>query len=225
MTDYYTSQARHYVSVDCIVFGIDTTGLKLLLIPRAFEPAKGQLSLAGGFVGADEGVAQAAQRVLRQLTGIEDVEMCQIETFGEVDREPETRVISVAFSTIVNISNTNSESLKRHNAFWVDVPEIPDLCFDHSVMVEVALKKIRKSICIYPNPILFKLLPMYFTLSQLQNLYEIIMGYKVDKRNFRRHLQDIKEIVETDLIDKMSSRRGARLYRYQPPVSENVLTN
>ena len=212
MTDHYSSFARHYVSVDCIVFGIDPTGLKLLLIPRAFEPAKGQYSLAGGFVREDEGITEAAKRVLNELTGISEVDMYQIETFGDIDREPETRVISIAFSAIVNIDSTNEENLKQHNAFWVDVNDIPELCFDHSHMVEVALGKIRHRITIYP--ILYKLLPPLFTLSQLQTVYEIIMGCKVDKRNFRRHVQDIKEIIETDNIDKINSRRGARLYRF-----------
>lgn len=210
--NYYSEHDRLYVSVDCIVFGLNEGSLQLLLIKRDFEPHKGEWSLMGGFVNLNESVDDAARRVLKDLTGLDGIYMRQIGTFGEVDRDPGERVVSVAYSALLNFPDIDHNILKSHNASWVDINKIPNLSFDHSQMVEKAVVKMKQRL--KTEPLVFRLLPEMFTLTQLQQLYETIAGQKMDKRNFRRRALENSCIVPTDHIDKTGSRRGARLYSF-----------
>lgn len=212
MTTYYNVNPQFYVSVDCIIFGFDKGSLKLLLLKRNFEPAKGQWSLMGGFVQNNESVDEAAQRVLKELTGLENVYMEQVGTYGEIHRDPGERVISVAYSALININEYDKELVARYNASWTDMNAIPPLVFDHHDMVERALAWIRKKAS--SEPVGFELLPELFTLTQLQSLYEAIYGKPIDKRNFRKQIAMMDYIEKTDLIDKTGSKRGAALYRF-----------
>ena len=212
MTTYYNVNPQFYVSVDCIRFGFDKGSLKLLLLKRNFEPAKGQWSLMGGFVQKNESVDEAAQRVLKELTGLENVYMEQVGTYGEIHRDPGERVISVAYSALININEYDKELVARYNASWTDMNAIPPLIFDHHDMVERALAWIRKKAS--SEPVGFELLPELFTLTQLQSLYEAIYGKSIDKRNFRKQIAMMDYIEKTDLIDKTGSKRGAALYRF-----------
>ena len=212
MTTYYNVNPQFYVSVDCIIFGFDKGSLKLLLLKRNFEPAKGQWSLMGGFVQKNESVDEAAQRVLKELTGLENVYMEQVGTYGEIHRDPGDRVISVAYSALININEYDKELVARYNASWTDMNAIPPLIFDHHDMVERALAWIRKKAS--SEPVGFELLPELFTLTQLQSLYEAIYGKSIDKRNFRKQIAMMDYIEKTDLIDKTGSKRGAALYRF-----------
>ena len=135
MTTYYNINPQFYVSVDCIIFGFDKGSLKLLLLKRNFEPAKGSWSLMGGFVQDGESVDDAAKRVLAELTGLENVYMEQVGTFGEVDRDPGERVISVAYYALININEYDRNLVQQHNAHWAEINEIPPLVFDHPQMV------------------------------------------------------------------------------------------
>lgn len=211
--DYYHQHDRLYLSVDCIIFGLNEGSLKLLLTKRDFEPQKGEWSLMGGFVNSDESVDNAARRVLKNLTGLDGVYMHQIGTFGEVDRDPGKRVVSVAYSALLNFPDIDHDILKSHNAHWVDFNNIPHLCLDHDSMIKKAIRKIQNKF--RTEPIAFELLPQRFTLTQLQQLYETLLGIKIDKRNFRRRALENSCIVPTDMVDKENSRRGARLYEYQ----------
>lgn len=219
--NYYKQHDRIYLSVDCIVFGLCEVSLKLLLIKRDFAPHKGEWSLMGGFVNKDESVDDAARRVLKDLTGLDGVYMHQIGTFGEVDRDPGERVVSVAYSALLNFPDIDHEILMAHNAHWVDFNQIPHLCLDHDAMIRKAIRKIQMKF--RTEPIAFQLLPPRFTLTQMQSLYESLLGIKIDKRNFRRRALENKCIVSTDMVDKESSRRGARLYEYSD--SFNDVTN
>lgn len=212
MTAYYSINPRFYVSVDCIIFGFDKGSLKLLLLKRNFEPAKGCWSLMGGFVQEDESVDEAAQRVLKELTGLENVYMEQVGTYGDIHRDPGERVISVAYSALININAYDKELVARHNASWTEMNAIPPLIFDHQKMVERALEWIRRKAS--SEPVGFELLPEMFTLTQLQSLYEAIYGKTIDKRNFRKQIAMMDYIEKTDLIDKTGSKRGAALYRF-----------
>ena len=212
MTTYYNVNPQFYVSVDCIIFGFDKGSLKLLLLKRNFEPAKGHWSLMGGFVQKNESVDEAAQRVLKELTGLENVYMEQVGTYGEIHRDPGERVISVAYSALININEYDKELVARYNASWTDMNAIPPLVFDHHDMVERALAWIRKKAS--SEPVGFELLPELFTLTQLQSLYEAIYGKPIDKRNFRKQIAMMDYIEKTDLIDKTGSKRGAALYRF-----------
>lgn len=209
---YYQQQDRLYISVDCIIFGLDEGSVKLLLVKRDFEPHKGEWSLMGGFVHYDESVDEAAQRVLKTLTGLDGIYMEQVNTFGAVNRDPGERVVSVAYCALLNLENTDHSILKDYNALWVDYDEIPSLCMDHNEMIQHAMNKIRHKM--RTEPVVFQLLPQRFTLTQLQHLYETMLGIKIDKRNFRRRALENHCIVSTDYVDKENSRRGARLYEY-----------
>ena len=212
MTTYYNINPRFYVSVDCIIFGFDKGSLKLLLLKRNFEPAKGSWSLMGGFVQDGESVDDAAKRVLAELTGLENVYMEQVGTFGEVDRDPGERVISVAYYALININEYDRNLVQQHNAPWAEINEIPPLVFDHPQMVKQARIMLQKKAS--SEPIGFNLLPSLFTLFQLQSLYEAIYGEPLDKRNFRKRVADLNYIEKTDKIDKTGSKRGAALYKF-----------
>lgn len=212
MKTYYSRNSRFYVSVDCIIFGFNQDELSLLLLKRNFEPAQGEWSLMGGFVQENESVDDAAKRVLAELTGLENVYMKQVAAFGEIERDPGERVISVAYYALININEYDRGLVQQHNAYWVNIDELPPLIFDHPQMVERAreLMKERASI----EPIGFNLLPKLFTLSQLQSLYEAIYGEVIDKRNFRKRVAEMDFIEKTDKIDKTGSKRGAALYQF-----------
>lgn len=212
MMNYYSNNTPFYVSVDCIIFGFDKEELNILLLKRNFEPASGEWSLMGGFVQKEESVDDAAKRVLAELTGLKDVYMEQVGTFGEVDRDPGERVVSIAYYALINIDEYDRKLVQQHNAFWINIKELPLLIFDHPKMVEKARKLMRQNAAI--KPIGFNLLPKLFTLSQLQSLYEAIYGETIDKRNFRKRVAEMDFIEKTDKIDKQSSKRGAALYQF-----------
>ena len=212
MTTYYNINPKFYVSVDCIIFGFDEGELKLLLLKRNFEPAMGKWSLMGGFVQEDESVDAAAKRVLAELTGLENVYMEQVGTFGDLERDPGERVISVAYYALVNVNEYDRELVQQHNAHWTKIDELPQLIFDHPIMNSKA-RELMKHKASY-NPFGYNQLPELFTLTQLQNLYEAIYGEPMDKRNFRKRVAEMDFIEKTDLIDKSGSRRGAYLYKF-----------
>lgn len=216
MSNYYSVNPKFYISVDCIIFGFHEGKLHLLLLKRNFEPARGEWSLMGGFVQENESVDDAAKRVLAELTGLDQVYMEQVGSFGAIDRDPGERVISVAYYALININEYDRELVQRHNAFWVDIDELPPLIFDHQAMVEQARDLMQQKASV--APIGFNLLPRLFTLSQLQSLYEAIYGEAIDKRNFRKRIADMDYIEKTDLIDKTTSKRGAALYRFNEKV-------
>ncbi len=209
---FYSENPRFYVAVDCIIFGLVEGRLCLLLTKRDFEPERGKWSVMGGFVQEGESVDAAARRVLHSLTGLENVYMEQVHAFGDVDRDPGERVISIAYYALLGPADYDPKLLADHHASWTPLEELPALGFDHPAMVARALAMIRRQFS--TMPIGFNLLPQLFTLTQLQTLYETILGEPVDKRNFRKRISETGCIEKTDLIDKSGSRRGASLYRF-----------
>ena len=212
MATFYLEEDKHYVALDCIIFGFDEGELKLLLLKRKFEPAKGDWSLMGGFLKADESLDEGARRILFQLTGLTDIYMEQLQSYGDVNRDPGERTISIAFYALIKVDDNDRKLAEAHGAHWVSINKVPQLIFDHNKMVEKALKTLRNKIV--SKPIGFELLPEKFTLPQLQSLYEAINQEQLDKRNFR------KRILETGLLDKMdekergSSKKGAFYYMF-----------
>lgn len=211
---YYSIHSKFHVSVDCIIFGFEDGELSLLLLKRNFEPARGQWSLMGGFVEEGESVDAAARRVVAELTGLSDLYMSQVHTYGAPDRDPGERVVSVAYYALVDIKKYNRELVDAHNAFWVKLPEVPSLIFDHGTMVEDALRFMRYQASV--KPVGINLLPEEFTLTQLQTLYEAIFGQVMDKRNFRKRIASMDYIEKTGGLDRTMSRRAAALYRFNP---------
>ncbi len=220
---YYQEHEKFHVAVDSIIFGYDEEGreLKLLLLKRNFEPAKGEWSLMGGFLKNNEAIDTAAKRILHQLTGLSDVYMEQLYTFGELDRDPGARIISVAYFALIKINASDLELVKTHGATWVPISSMPLLIFDHSAMVNRALKKLQ--VRARTQPIGFELLPDKFTIPQLQGLYEAIYNKTLDKRNFRRKLLSMNLLEKLEEKEKESSRKGAWYYRFEPKNYEDLL--
>lgn len=220
MPDFYSSNPKFYVAVDCVIFGFEDKELKVLLLKRNFEPCKGEWSLMGGFTQEDESVDDAAKRVLHELTGLDDVFMEQVGAFGEVHREPTTRVVSVAYYALINVNSYDKELVEKHNAHWADLHALPPLAFDHKDMIEKAIDIMQRKAS--RHPLGFNLLPEMFTLTQLQSLYEAIYDTEMDKRNFRKRVGMMDFIEKTDKIDKTTSKRGAALYRFNQKAYEKA---
>ena len=212
MTSYYFEHQKIFVSVDCIIFGFEQNKLKVLIGKRQMDPGRSEWSLYGGFVRNDESLDEAAKRTLYDLTGIRNLDMFQVGAFGEVSRDPGERVVSVAYYALINVADYSNRLLKDHGVEWVNIEELPTMYSDHNEMIRKARKLLQQKIKY--EPIGFQLLPKLFTLTQLQRLYEAVNGEEVDKRNFRKRIKDMDFIEKTELIDKVSSRRGASLYRF-----------
>ena len=209
---YYSEHSQVWVSVDCIVFGFEDNKLKLLIGRRHMDPGRGEWSLYGGFVKNDESLEDAANRVLQDLTGLNKIYMKQVGAFGAIDRDPGERVISVAYCALINVKDYDDKLRKEHGLQWVDIDELPKLYSDHNIMVQKAITMLQRRI--NTEPLSFNLLPDLFTLTQLQHVYEAILGEEIDKRNFRKRIKQIDFIEKTELIDKLTSKRGAALYRF-----------
>ncbi|MDD6894978.1 MAG: NUDIX domain-containing protein [Prevotellaceae bacterium] len=212
MTIFYQEHPKVLVSVDCIIFGFDEGQLRILVGRRQMDPGRGEWSLYGGFVNADESIDEAANRVILELTGLRNLYIRQVGAFGRVDRDPGERVISIAYYALINVKDYDKSLQMQHGVEWVNIKEMPVLYSDHNDMVRRARKMMRQKIS--SEPIGFNLLPNLFTLTQLQKLYEAVMGEEVDKRNFRKRIKEMDFIEKTELIDKLNSKRGASLYRF-----------
>ncbi len=212
MTTYYNEHSKVFVSVDCIIFGFEDKKLKLLLGKRHMDPGRGEWSLYGGFVEEDESLDDAANRVLYELTGLRGLYMKQVGAFGAIDRDPGERVVSIAYCALINVRDYDQKLLNEHQVEWVNLENLPELYSDHNDMVTKAITLLRRRIS--SEPLSFNLLPSLFTLTQLQNVYEAILGENIDKRNFRKRIKTIDYIEKTDKIDKITSKRGAALYRF-----------
>ncbi len=216
MTKFYGEFSKVWLSVDCIIFGFDEGKLKILIGRRKMDPGRGEWSLYGGFVASDESVDDAATRTLYDLTGLRNLYMRQVGAFGNVDRDPGERVVSVAYYALINVKDYDDELRREHGVEWIDINEIPQLYSDHNEMVNKARKMMQQKLA--NEPVGFRLLPSLFTLTQLQKLYEAVNGEELDKRNFRKRIKEMDFIEKTELIDKTSSKRGAHLYRFNKRV-------
>lgn len=216
MTQFYQQYPKVLVAVDCIIFGFDEGQLRILVGKRKMDPGRGEWSLYGGFVNTDESIDEAANRVILELTGLRNLYIRQVGAFGRVDRDPGERVISIAYYALINVKDYDKALREQHNLEWVNIQDMPILYSDHNEMVRRARKMMRQKIS--SEPIGFNLLPNLFTLTQLQKLYEAVMGEEVDKRNFRKRIKEMDFIEKTELIDKENSKRGASLYRFNKRV-------
>ena len=213
---YYHEHSKVWLSVDCIIFGFDEGKLKILIGKRQMDPGRGEWSLYGGFVNGNESVDDAASRTLYELTGLRNLYMRQVGAFGNVDRDPGERVVSIAYYALINVKDYEDELRREHGMEWMDINEIPQLYSDHNDMVRKARKMMQQKLA--QEPVGFRLLPSLFTLTQLQKLYEAVNGEELDKRNFRKRIKDMDFIEKTELIDKTGSKRGAYLYRFNKRV-------
>jgi ADP-ribose pyrophosphatase YjhB (NUDIX family) len=217
---YYSEHPKFHVALDCIIFGFDDGELKLLIHRRKFEPAMGLWSLFGGFLKERESLDHAANRILRELTGLEKIYMEQLQTYGEITRDPAGRVISVAYYALIPAHKYSEAYSKQYGATWVSISDLPPLIMDHDAMVKKGLKRLRRRAS--SEAIGFELLPKEFTLPQLQTLYEAISQSKLDKRNFRKKILSLDVLVKLDKKDMTTSRKGAYLYRFDRKKYKNV---
>ena len=212
MTQYYSEHSKVWVSVDCIIFGFEGNQLKLLIGKRQMDPGRGEWSLYGGFVNQNENLEDAANRVLYNLTGLRKLYMKQVGAFGAIDRDPGERVISIAYCALINVKDYDDSLREKYGLEWFTLNEMPKLYSDHNEMINRAISLLRRRI--KTEPLSFNLLPDLFTLTQLQRVYEAILGAEIDKRNFRNRIKTFDFIEKTNLIDKFHSKRGAALYRF-----------
>lgn len=207
----YARQTRLLVAVDCIIFGFDGTQLKILLIKRVLQPLKGNWSLMGGFIGSAESADEAAERILKKLTGLSGVYLEQMHCFGDPKRDTIERTISVAYFALIDIHKYKEQISHEYHAEWFALNEIPKLLFDHASMIEMGRKKLQYKAALHP--ILFELLPAKFTLPQLLILYEAFYDASIDKRNFTRKVQTTGLLVKLNEKDKDGSKKGAFYYK------------
>ena len=212
MTTYYNDQVKVLVSVDCIIFGFSEGSLRVLIGKRQMDPGRGQWSLYGGFVKMEENLDEAANRVLLELTGLNNLYMRQVGAFGQVDRDPGERVISVVYYALINTSDYDIQLQREHGVEWIDINNLPPMYSDHRQMIIKAREMMKNQIA--REPIGFNLLSDLFTLTQLQKLYEAVKGEEMNKRNFRKRIKEMTYIEKTERIDKTTSKRGAYLYRF-----------
>src|SRR5690606_16722391 len=212
MINKYQQEDKVFLAVDCIIFGFDEEDLKILLIKRDFEPEKGKWSLMGGFLKREENLNMAANRILYQLTGIEEIYMEQLYAFSEVDRDPADRTISVAYFALINIKNHNQALIDKYSAHWFSITDLPEVIFDHAEMIDKAIRRLRYKTS--QKPIGFELLPEKFTMRELQKLYESILGIELDKRNFINKINALDILIKLKEKDMNSSRKGSFLFRF-----------
>ncbi len=204
---------RPAMTTDCVVFGLDDEDLKVLLIQRDIPPFEGKWALPGGFVRVGESLDNCARRELKEETGLRDVFLEQLYTFGQPKRDPREHVVTVAYYALVNlVDHPPKADTDARNAAWFPFEDIPRLAFDHETILETARKRIQGKLRY--EPIGFELLPEKFTLTELQKLYERILDQPIDKRNFRKKVQKLGILEETDEIQSDVAHRAARLYRF-----------
>ncbi len=204
---------RPALTVDCVVFGFDGEALQVLLIRRGLEPHLGAWALPGGFVQMDEALEDAARRELEEETSLRNVFLEQLYTFGAPERDPRGRVVSVAFYALVRPDQHPAKGdTDASDARWHRADRLPPLAFDHAEILEKALERLRGKIRY--QPVGFELLPKRFTLTQLQKLYEAILGRMIDKRNFRKKVLAFDLLVPLDEFTTGGQHRPAQLHRF-----------
>ena len=211
-------------SVDCVIFGYEESNLKVLVLECNMPPFEKMPSLVGDLIKPSENLEEAALRILEQRTGIKDIYLEQVSTFSDVHRHPLGRVISTAFYALVNVKDYNPSFLNSEDVVrWQNIEDIEDLAFDHNKILNVCIDRLRKAV--RQMPIVFSILPQKFTLKQLQTVYEIILGVKLDKRNFRRKIKNFKLLKEHKESQQDVSHRPAKFYSLDPNMNDKIEDN
>ncbi|WEK37155.1 MAG: NUDIX domain-containing protein [Candidatus Pseudobacter hemicellulosilyticus] len=209
------SENREYfqlaLSVDCVIFGFEHNELKVLLIKSDLEEFQDRWSLLGDLVRIDENLDTASYRVLKERTGLDDVYLEQVHTFGSVDRHPAGRVITVAYYSLIN-SKDHQLKLAHNELHWHPVNDISTLAFDHKTILDTCIRQLQSKI--EEHPIVFNLLPEKFSLRELQSLYEAILGVKMDRRNFRKKFFLMGWLIDVNELEQDVPHRPGKLYRF-----------
>jgi 8-oxo-dGTP diphosphatase len=214
MNTKYTGYEQPAVTVDLVIFTVNDDLLKVMLVKRAEAPFADSWSLPGGFLRASESLDAAALRVLKEKAGVEDVYLEQLYTFGDPDRDPRARVITVTYFALIPWKDLlQPPSEKVTDLMWASVNRLPKLAFDHREIIEYAVRRLRAKAS-YSN-IVYGLMPRQFRLSELQKMYEIIINAKLDKRNFRKRMLSTGLLQETGRKDAGGAHRPAMLYKFK----------
>ena len=202
---------RVALSVDCVIFGFDENKLKVLLIRSDLKKYQSKWSLLGDLVKPEEDLDAAAYRILKQRTGLNDLYLEQVHTFGEVGRHPAGRVVTAAYCSLINIQNHRLKILDNE-LHWHDIESVCDLAFDHKRILDICYAWLQKRV--QEHPLGFSLLPSKFSLRDLQNLYEAILNVKLDRRNFRKKFFTMDFLVDIGEEEKNVPHRPGRLYKF-----------
>jgi 8-oxo-dGTP diphosphatase len=212
--------SRPAVTVDMIIFTIKSGELKVLLLKRLITPFKDKWSIPGGFVLIDQSLDDAAKSKLAEKTGVKDVYLEQLYTFGEPNRDLRGRVITVAYFALINSDHVLLKGTKdEYESQWFSVNKMPPLAFDHKTILEYAMKRLKWKF--EYTTVAFSLLPKKFTMTQLQDLYEIVFGTNFDKRNFRKKILSLGILVEEEVMRNVSFR-PPQLYSLKANIGEIV---
>ena len=199
------------VTVDIVIFTIQQGVLKVLLVKRAIAPFVGQFAIPGGFVLENEDLEQAALRELKEETGVSDVYLEQLYSFGDPKRDPRGRVVTIAYFALISADRKLEAGTDAAEAAWYPIDKLPTLAFDHATILNYALERLRNKL--EYTTVGFQLLPEKFTLTELQAVYEAILGRNLDKRNFRRKMSVLK-ILKPLREYRRGGQRPAQLYRF-----------
>ncbi len=202
---------RVALSVDCVIFGFDESKLKVLLIRSDLKKYQSKWSLLGDLVKPEEDLDAAAYRILKQRTGLNDLYLEQVHTFGEVGRHPAGRVVTAAYCSLINIQNHRLKILDNE-LHWHDIESVAELAFDHKRILDMCYVWLQKRV--QEHPLGFSLLPSKFSLRDLQNLYESILNVKLDRRNFRKKFFSMDFLVDIGEEEKNVPHRPGRLYKF-----------
>ena len=205
------SSNRIALSVDCVIFGFDENKLKVLLMRSDLKKYQSKWSLLGDLVKPDEDLDAAAYRILKQRTGLDDVYLEQVHSFGKINRHPGGRVVTVAYCSLINIQHHKLKILDNE-LHWHDVASVKELAFDHKTIFDLSLQRLQKRV--QEHPLGFSLLPNKFSLRELQNLYEAILSIKLDRRNFRKKFFAMNFLVDMDEIEQNLPHRPGKLYKF-----------
>jgi len=201
------------ISIDCVVFGFQKDKFEVILIKRKRNPEKNKWALPGGFVLKNETIEQAAQRILKETSNVKNIYLEEVHSFSEVNRFPLRRVITIAYFALINPEkHLIRPGIDTSDVRWVNIEEVKKLPFDHNKIFTSSLNQLRKRIRL--EPIGFELLPQKFSLTELQNLYEIILNEKLDKRNFRKKILSQGLLIELNEYQKEVAHRAAKLYKF-----------
>ena len=201
------------ISVDCVIFGYEDKELKILLIKSDLEEFSGQYSLLGDLVRPDEDLETASYRILKERTGMDDVYLEQVQAFGSIDRHPSGRVITIAYYSLIDIKHHKLQ-LSHNELHWHNVNDIRKLAFDHKVILDSCLTRLQEQVM--EHPVIFNLLPEKFSLRELQELYEAILGVELDRRNFRKKISIKDWLVDIDEMENDVPHRPGKLYKLKP---------
>lgn len=222
-TNNYEQYPKIHIAVDCVILTYDDNQLKLLLYPRNIEPQLGNWSLMGGFVDGNETLEDAARRVLKQTVGLNNIFLEQVQGFSAPNREPNDRVISIAFYAMIANNSYNRQLVDEHKGKWWPLAELPNLIFDHKEMVDRALIKLQHKAS---HELIGKnMLPEYFTLTQLNNLYNAIFQRTFDAGNFRKKIATLGILQRTQQKDNSTSKKGAYIYKYRDDIENDLPLN